>query len=111
MTKTTMAGRSFHCSLLSLFFHIVALTWLVLNVQHPREPGRTYSAGEFAKTMSDASRIPSVLDLVGNLTALVGITFAVLATKHRQWGITLVAAWVLNLVGLCAVSGTWAYVG
>tara|TARA_R110002073_G_scaffold230826_1_gene391899 strand:+ start:245 stop:460 length:216 start_codon:yes stop_codon:yes gene_type:complete len=61
-------------------------------------------------TGSEASRTLPILNLVGTLVALVGVAYSAIAAHQKQWGVVLVLAWILSVLGVLLEIEPFVYV-
>ena len=105
-----LAKRALVIALLSVGLHIIGYVYLHAAFKEASgqfEVGQPVPVAEFMEGLSRSSRPSMIIAGCGNILGLVGIGFAIFATKRKQWGIALVLAWILNALGAC----TAPYVG
>lgn len=61
-------------------------------------------------TGPEASGALPILNLLGTLVALVGVAYSAIASHQKQWGVVLVLAWILSVLGVLLEIEPFVYV-
>ena len=107
MNNRKHARRSLYLSLVSWLPRLTAICFLMAGWQNVRALGDEFTGAEFEAALSSNAALAAALDVGGSVVALAGLVFAVIATRKRQWGPALVAAWIFNLLGTFIASGVF----
>jgi len=97
--KKILAHWSLRLALISGLAHLVAFCFIFVGWQNVRALGDEFTGRNLELALSSHEVVAFAFDIGGNLIALVGLVCAVIATKRRQWGPVLIAAWILNVLG------------